>query len=38
MGRGKEIAKRRGCVKMLAQPFLMIYSPDVFPFGYAAFF
>ena len=29
---------KRGCVKTLAQPFLMIYSPAIFPFVYAAFF
>ncbi len=32
------ILSARGCVKTLAQPFLMIYSPAIFPFVYAAFF
>ena len=32
------INTKRGCVKTLAQPFLMIYSPAIFPFVYAAFF
>ena len=32
------IQNRGGCVKTLAQPFLMIYSPAIFPFVYAAFF
>ena len=28
----------RGCVKTLAQPFSIIYSPVIFSFVYAAFF
>ena len=27
-----ELNENRGCVKTLAQPFLMIYSPAIFPF------
>ena len=30
--------KQRGCVKTLAQPFSIIYSPVIFSFVYAAFF
>ena len=29
---------KRGCVKTLAQPFSIIYSPVIFSFVYAAFF
>ena len=30
--------KKGGCVKTLAQPFSIIYSPVIFSFVYAAFF
>lgn len=37
-GLPKRGRKRRGCVKTLAQPFSIIYSPVIFSFVYAAFF
>ena len=37
-GRHEYLYRVRGCVKTLAQPFSIIYSPVIFSFVYAAFF